>query len=490
MESIIKKNLKNTLECGYIPELGKHLAGKVRDVHFTSPNIGEPIIMVATDRVSVFDHVLNRQIPFKGNILNKFADWAFDNTEDIIPNARMKSPHSNIIIQKRCKNLMVECIVRGYVWGSLAGDYEKGKREMFGLTLPDGLLRFQKFEEPIFTPTTKSETDDPITYAEMEAMVGVEMAAKVKEISIKLYKRAAELAEKQGLLFIDTKYEFGIDENGELLLIDEANTPDSSRYCEKSEYEKFAKIEAEFYQGGYANVNEVIAKNPELKIKELSKQFVRDVITEKGFSYGSTGEVPNLEDEDVIEITKRYIDLYEKLTGNKFDYPNEDVRASLIHGLKTEGYIKGQQVVIVAGSDSDLPHIEKIQKELDKYEIKSVYRICSAHKQLLKSYDMFTQYNESIEQLVFVTIAGGTDALSGVASFNTIHPVISCPPQAYYESCMLNPPGSSNSTILKPSNLARHIATIFASNNSELKAKLIEYNNQKVAKLENADNEL
>lgn len=490
MKQIIKDNLNNTLENGYVPELGKHIHGKVRDVHFTSEKIGDPIVMIASDRVSVFDQILNKNIPFKGNILNKFANWAFDNTEDIIQNARLKSPHPNVVVQKNCKNLMIECVVRGYVWGSIAGEYEEGQRELFGLTLPEGLLRYQKFDEPLFTPTMKSENDEHIDYAEVERLIGKELAKKVKDISLKLYNRGAELAEKQGLIFIDTKYEFGLDENDELTLIDEANTPDSSRYCEISEYKKFDKIKKEFKSKKYNDVSELLAKNPELKIKELSKQFVRDIITKKGYSYGSTGKVPELDDNDVIEIVQRYVELYEKLTGEKFVFPQTNVKSSLIESLKKEGYIEGQLVVIVAGSNSDMHHIEKIREALDKYGIKSIYRICSAHKQLLKANNMFGKYNDSIEQLVFVAIAGGTDALSGVASFYSLHPVISCPPTEYYESCLLNPPGSSNSTILKIPNLAKHIATIFASNNPEIKKKIVQFNQEKIKKLEESDNGL
>lgn len=489
MKEIIKKNLDNTLITGYIPELGKHISGKVREVHFTSEKIGDPIVMIASDRVSVFDHILNKAIPFKGNILNKFANWAFDNTQDIIQNARLESSHPNVSVQKRCKNLMIECVVRGYVWGSLAGEYEAGDRQMFGITFPDGLYRYQKFDEPIFTPTMKSENDEHIDYEEVEKLVGKDIAKQVKDISIKLYKRGAKLAEKRGLLFIDTKYEFGLDENDKLTLIDEANTPDSSRYCEISEYKKFDEIKKEIASGKYKNVSELLLKKPELKIKELSKQFVRDIIIKKGFGYGAQGPIPSLDDEDVIQIVERYVELYEKLTGDKFEIPSGNVRSTLIESLKQDGYISGQLVVIVAGSNSDLPHIDDIQVELDKYGIKSVFRICSAHKQLLKAEKMFSKYNDSIEQIVFVTIAGGTDALSGVASFYSHHPVISCPPGDYYESCMLNPPGSSNSTILKTANLAKHIATMFAINDSKIKQKIIELNELKVKKLEEADNE-
>lgn len=335
----IKENLNNIVENGHFPELGEHYSGKVRHVHFTKKEVGKPIIMVASDRVSVFDYVLEKKIPFKGMILNMLNEEAMDLTKDVIKNASLKSPHPNILIQKYCKNIMVECVVRGYVWGSLAASYEKGEKEICGIKLPDGLLRYQKLDEPLFTPTTKSEHDEPMTYEEVEEKLGKEVAEQVKEISIKLFKRAEEIALKQGLVFIDTKYEFGFDENNELLLIDEANTPDSSRYCSIEEYKKFDLIKDEMMKNNYKNVSELLKNKPELKIKELSKQFVRDVITQKGFSYGSEGKVPILDDEDVIEVTLRYIELYEIMTGKKFEFPEGNVMESLKNILKTEGYI-------------------------------------------------------------------------------------------------------------------------------------------------------
>lgn len=338
-KQIIRENLNNTLNDGHFPELGEHYSGKVRHVHFTKKEVGAPIIMIASDRVSVFDHILNRQIPFKGMVLNLLNENAMDATKDIVKNASLTSPHPNVLIQKYCKNIMIECVVRGYVWGSMAAGYEKGKKEICGISLPDGMLRYQKLDEPIFTPTTKSEHDKAMTYAEVEEKLGKETAKKVKELSIALYKRGEELAAKHGLIFIDTKYEFGFDETGELILIDEANTPDSSRYCSIEEYNKFEQIKEEMKNSDYKNVSELLKEKPKLKIKEMSKQFVRDIITKKGFSYGSEGEIPNLEDEDVIEVAYRYIKLFEIMTGDKFPFPQGNVMDSLKEALKEGGYL-------------------------------------------------------------------------------------------------------------------------------------------------------
>ena len=483
----IKKNLYNTLDNGYIPELGTHKKGKVREIHFTSDEIGAPIVMVASDRVSSFDRVLNRRIPFKGQILNKFNEWAFEKTEDIIPNAAVESPHPNVVVQKYYKNIMVECVVRGYLWGSLAGEYENGIRNIYGIEMPEGLLRYEKISEPLFTPTTKADDHDaPMTYEEVEKKLGKVLANKVRDTSIALYKRGAELALEKGLIFIDTKFEFGLDKKGEIYLIDEANTPDSSRYCTVEEYQKFEEIKSQ--SGNYKDVSDLLKDNPLLKIKELSKQFVRDVLIEKGFSYGSEGEPPTLTDEDVIEVSYRYISLYEKLTGNEFEFPGGDVKQELLYGLKRSGYIKGGVVVIIAGSDSDREHIETIKQELDQYSIPAIVRICSAHKQPSTCEAIINKYNQSIEPLVYVSIAGGTDALSGVVSFHSVHPVISCPPnKKKFDSCIQNPSGSSNSLILRPANVARHVAKILGQNRTDLYEKLLENNKKKISNLEEAD---
>ncbi|MEK6819285.1 MAG: phosphoribosylaminoimidazolesuccinocarboxamide synthase, partial [Nanoarchaeota archaeon] len=370
---------------------------------------------------------------------------------------------------------------------------EEGKREICGIGLPNSLLRYQKLGEPIFTPATKAESghDENISFEAVENKLGEEIAEKVKDVSIKLYKRGAEVALQKGLLFIDTKYEFGLDENGNLYLIDEANTPDSSRYCTAEEYKKFRLIEIEMWTGRYKNVSELLKLKPELKIEELSKQFVRDVIIEKGFGYGGTGEIPKLEDEDVVEISYRYIRLYEMLTGNTFEFPDGNVKSDLIFKLRNTGYINGCLVVIIAGSDSDMLHIEAIKNELDFYDIKSEIRICSAHKQPTKCEEIVKKYNQSLEPIVFVCVAGGTDALSGVVSFHSVYPVVSCPPNnEEHLSCISNPPGSSNSLILKPANVAKHIAQIFGQNNAELQKKLIEVSKNKIDKLELADSKM
>jgi phosphoribosylaminoimidazole-succinocarboxamide synthase len=403
-------------------------------------------------------------------VLNRISEWAFEATKDIIPNALWKAgADPSCVIQKKMKNLQVECIVRGYMWGSMAGAYERGERTFCGLELKDDLIRFEKFPEPIFTPTTKAEMgdhDENMTMGEVAALVGEEMAQKAKETALKLYARGNELMRKNGMILIDTKYEFGLDENGVLHVIDEVNTPDSSRMCEITEWEsKYPKIEAEMKTGHYKTVSELLKAKPELKIKEYSKQYVRDALLDMGFNPAKDLKAPRLTEDQVVECAYRYINICEKITGEEFVFPNINVpiRERVLRNLKDNGIIKGACAFIFAGSDSDAPHIEKLQNELTKLGVPNRVRICSAHKQPAQLQAALEQMNDSMEPCCIIACAGGTDALSGTASFHSVFPVVSCPPDGMNQTCLTNPPGSSNSFIKSPGNCARHVAQIFSS---------------------------
>jgi len=488
MKAQIAQYMDSTMPECFIPELGEQQSGKVRSIYFH----GDNVVMVTNDRVSAFDYILPNLIPFKGQVLNQISEWTMNQTKDILPNALVENVDPSVVVQRKMTNLNVEFIVRGYLWGSMAAAYEKGDRTFCGLQVPNGLNRFQKFDKPLFTPTTKAEVghDENMTEAEVEKLIGKDMAKKAKDAALKLYQRGVEIMAKRGLILIDTKYEFGLDKDGKLHVIDEVNTPDSSRLCDIKEWEsKYPKIAAEMATGKYKNVSEVMKAKPELKVKEFSKQYVRDALLEMGFNPEKDKTAPKLSESQVVECSYRYINIYERMTGKKFEFPISRVAPSkrILMNLQRAKLISGAFVVIAAGSDSDMPHLETIQKELGKFKIPSQIRICSAHKQPGALEGILQAYNKSIEPMLIVGCAGGTDALSGTASYSSVHPVVSCPPDGMNMTCMTNPPGSSNAVIVKPANVAKFAAQMFAHSCPSIAAKLAESIQEKVTKLEHAD---
>lgn len=459
----IRKHLRAALPECFIPELGEPKKGKVREIYFT----GDNVLMVTNDRVSAFDFILPNLIPFKGEVLNRISEYTMSQTKDIVPNALIENVDPSIVLQKRMRNLNVEWIVRGHLWGGMAAGYERGQRNFCGLNVPDGLLRGQKFDTPIFTPTTKAEVghDEDMTMSEVEALVGAPMAAKARDAALRLFARGQEVMRQRGLILIDTKYEFGVDEAGELHVIDEVNTPDSSRLCDIQEWEdKYPKIAAEMATGAYATVTDLMKTRPDLKIKELSKQYVRDALLDLGFDPAKATGAPQLTDEQVVECASRYVTMCERITGRKFDFPASSVtpQRRIIQNLQSRGIVTGACVVIIAGSDTDVPHSKILQKELKSFGIPSYVRICSAHKQPGALEAMIKGYNKSIQPMLIVSSVGGTDALSGTLSYLSEHPVISCPSDGMNSSCLTNPPGSCNGFILNPANVAKFAAQMFA----------------------------
>ncbi|HQG55601.1 MAG TPA: phosphoribosylaminoimidazolesuccinocarboxamide synthase [Bacteroidales bacterium] len=281
------------------PGLKSIYHGKVRDVY----NINDEILlMVVTDRISAFDVVLPRGIPYKGQVLNQITSKFLDLTSDIIPNWKIASPDPNVTAGIICKPYPVEMIVRAYLTGSSWRTYKSGKREICGIPLPEGMREHQKFDEPLITPTTKAEQglhDEDITPKEIveKGLVSEEEYTLIEKYSLEIFKRGSEIATKNKLILVDTKYEFG-KKDGKIYLIDEVHTPDSSRYFYAEDYqERFSKG---------------------LPPRQLSKEFVREWLMANGFM-GRTGEkVPDMTDEFVNEVSERYIELYEKITGEKF----------------------------------------------------------------------------------------------------------------------------------------------------------------------------
>lgn len=273
--------------------------GKVRDVYTIA---GKYMVMIASNRISAFDHILPRPIPYKGTVLNRVAWHFLKATEDIVPNWTIESPLPNITIGHAAEPVRIEMVIRGYLSGHAWREYKSGKRLLCGVALPEGMTESDKFPEPIITPATKAEEghDMDISREDIlaQGLVSESDYLQMEDYTRKLFARGTEMAAKQGLILVDTKYEFGkID--GKIVLIDEIHTPDSSRY---------------FYAEGY----EERQANGEAQ-KQLSKEFVRQWLIENGFQGLEGQTMPVMPDAFVSEITDRYIELYEKITGQPFD---------------------------------------------------------------------------------------------------------------------------------------------------------------------------
>ncbi len=272
--------------------------GKVRDVY----NINdEYLIMIVSDRISAFDVILPKGIPYKGQVLNQIASDFLDATSDIVPNWKIATPDPNVTIGYNCEPFQIEMIIRGYITGSSWREYKKGERQICGVKIPDGMKEHERFPEPILTPTTKAETghDENISKEEIiaQGLVSAEDYALLEKYTIELFKRGTKIAAEKGLILVDTKYEFG-KKAGKIFLIDEIHTPDSSRY---------------FYLEGYEKRQ---AQN-EVQ-KQLSKEFVREWLMANDFQGNPGQQLPNMSDEFISQVSERYIELYEKITGKKF----------------------------------------------------------------------------------------------------------------------------------------------------------------------------
>ena len=272
--------------------------GKVRDVYSIDD---DTLVMIATDRISAFDVVLPKGIPYKGQVLNQIASTFLDATADIVPNWKVASPDPMVTVGLRCEPYKVEMVIRGYITGSAWREYKKGTRVLCGLPLPEGLRENQRFETPIITPTTKADEghDENISKEEIiaQGLVSKEEYEQLEQYTYALFKRGTEMAAEKGLILVDTKYEFG-KKDGRIYLIDEIHTPDSSRY---------------FYSEGY---EERFEKGEEQK--QLSKEFVRKWLMDNGFQGQEGQEVPEMTDAYCRSVSERYIELYEKIVGEKF----------------------------------------------------------------------------------------------------------------------------------------------------------------------------
>jgi phosphoribosylaminoimidazole-succinocarboxamide synthase len=296
--------------------------GKVRDVY----TLGDLLVMVASDRISSFDHVLPRPIPYKGQVLNQLAAYFLKATSDIVPNWRIASPDPNVTIGHACEPFRVEMVIRGYLAGHAWRTYKSGLRTLCGVALPEGMKENDRFPQPIITPATKAEEghDEDISREDIisRGIISEADYEQLEQYTYALFQRGTEMAAAQGLILVDTKYEFG-KKDGKIYVIDEIHTPDSSRY---------------FYAEGYEE-----RQAAGVKQKQLSKEFVREWLMENGFQ-GLEGQImPVMPDDFVLEVSDRYIELYELITGQKFIKADtgqitERIEGAILNWLKENGF--------------------------------------------------------------------------------------------------------------------------------------------------------
>jgi phosphoribosylaminoimidazole-succinocarboxamide synthase len=423
-------------------------SGKVRDIYRTDD---EAIVVIkTTDRISAFDRNIGI-IPYKGAVLNKISQWWFKQKEirEIVPNHCMYSPCDNIMICHNCNIFPIEFVVRGYLTGSTATSIwthynecakknkDKKDKEIkyCGHVLPSGMKKHQKLPEPIVTPTTKSAFHDELITAEEIIDQGI-MTAKQWEYchdaALKLFQYGTEQMKERGLILVDTKYEFGIDASGRILLADELHTPDSSRYWIANTYE--------------------LGKEPETIDKDILRKWYIENCSDP-----YTEETLPLPPHHLVKtVSQRYIELYERITGEKF-ITNE------LH-----------KAIIIMGSKSDVKWVDKIIESLEKYGIEYETHQASAHRETEKVLNILNKHEEiyrkssRTHRYVYITIAGMSNALSGVVASNTRFPTFACPPfkdaidmQVNIQSTLQAPSGVPISTILHPENCALHIKKIF-----------------------------
>jgi len=451
-----------TLSTVSTPQLRTIHSGKVRE----SLRVDEATrLIVATDRLSAFDRVLNTPIPFKGAVLNSMSAFWFTEARPIIENHLLRSIAPNAMLVKKAVPIRIEMVVRGYLAGSMWRRYADGERCFSGVTVPDHLERNQRFPQPILTPTTKEEKDRQITPQEI---VGVGLATEavyeqMERASLELFRYGTELLAKKGIILVDTKYEFGLLD-GELILIDELHTPDSSRFWSADDY----------------------AEDPET-VSPWDKEYVRAWLLEQE----KEGERPNqLPDEIVDETSKRYGAIYERITGESLPESANDPAQTLYRRLVDEGLIKDGYVAIVMGSPRDRAFGQRIAECLEGYEVAVDMRVASAHKTPEAIGRIAKEYNDSLEPGAIIAVAGLSNGLGGALAANATLPVFNCPVFKDASDMALNinsslmlPSMTPASTAIRPENASlaalrslnlRRLRERFASDILEMKASLAE----------------
>ena len=462
----------NTLPHFATPQLQLLHRGKVRDSYRISDATR---LLVITDRLSAFDSVLETAIPHKGAVLNGLADFWFEKTKSIIPNHVEQLVDANAMLVKEAQPIKVEMIVRNYITGSMLRGYQRGQRTFSGVTVPDGLTKHQQFPTPIVTPTTKEESDREITPDNLvsEGWVSRELYDRMAAKSLELFQVGSDLLKEKGIILVDTKYEFGLL-NGELILIDEIHTPDSSRFWSAEDY----------------------AKNPE-GAEQMDKEYVRQWLIANKVDDKYPRALPP---EVAQEASRRYLDIYQRIVGQPLPTADEtatggNVANRLVSNLVKAGLMQDAWVNIVMGSPADKEHCQKIRAYFEGYGVFTQLRVCSAHKNGEEIGPMAEVWNRSIEPGVLIAVAGLSNGLGGALAANVNVPVISCPPWKDYAELAMNlnssvimPSGTPNLTVVRPDNAAQ--AALRALNIPRLRERLRQDILATKAKLRAADAEL
>jgi fusion protein PurCD len=411
----------NTIQAIGTPQLKTIHRGKVRD----SLRVDDASrLLVVSDRLSAFDRVLETPVPMKGEVLSRLSNWWFEQTADIVPNHVLRVVDPVATLVREVAPIRIEMVVRGYLAGSMGRAYEAGARTFCGVAVPAGLKPNARFPQPLVTPTTKEKNDREISPAEIAAE-GWTTAARyeqMKAIALHLFARGSNVLAEKGLILVDTKYEFGLL-GDELVLIDEIHTPDSSRMWDQAAY----------------------AKNP-LQVEAHDKEYVRAWLRQ----HRQNGEYPTALPDDVVrETTRRYVEIYERVTGQKLELSTEDPRARLARNLHAAGLIKDGFVAIVMGSRADREHAVKMKNIIESHGIYVDLRVASAHKNGEDLVPLLAEYNAALEPGALIAVAGLSNGLGGALAANSGLPVINCPPFKDGTDMLLN----LNSSLMMPSQI-------------------------------------
>lgn len=414
------------------PQLKKIHTGKVRD----SFRIDEKSrLIVATDRLSSFDKVLNTRIPGKGAVLNSLAAWWFTQTEDIVENHLISTVGGNASLVTEAETIKIEMVVRGYITGSAWRKYEKGLRDVSGVVIPENMKKNDAFPEPILTPTTKEDSDKEISREQLlkEGWTSEAIYSQMESYAQALFERGSRILKERGIILVDTKYEFGL-KNGKIILIDEIHTPDSSRFWSAEDYEK----------------------HPDT-VEQLDKEFVRTYLMKNK----KDGEYPmDLPKEIVEETVRRYEGIYKMITGTDICH-SVNPASDLAVNLSKKELIKDGFIGIVMGSEGDLPHAMKMKKLIEEHSVACDLRIMSAHKNGEAILELAETYNYAIEPVCVIAVAGRSNGLGGALAANLAVPVVNCPPfkdkqdmNVNINSSLIMPSKTPAATIVDPGNAA------------------------------------